>query len=369
MTELSCHCEAERSEAVAIAKSLELNGITTSCAAHTPRNDKNFGSFCKVMDDKSHFHRPQGRGIKGEGLLHRPDCKILKQVQDDKYVSEAHRKELNVLKSYRLNDFKKKAAFTLAEVLITLGIIGIVAAMTIPTLIANYQKKVTATKLKQTYSILSQALKMAQAEHGDPNTWSIAGVKGSSAMDESRREEIVNNFMGTYVKPYIKVVKDFGYKTYLEHGYDGPNFPNGTLCASEQNTSGDAFVLQNGVWVMGLISTTGCLKRDPNDPDVCLERNFDNVLFVTDINGADNPPNAFGKDVFYIYFDNTKPSVTMVAGTGLTRDDYLQRCAEGGSSVSSGNKRRLPVALGSRVSFVIDFLHMLHGNMCVDLRI
>ena len=233
------------------------------------------------------------------------------------------------------NDKKVKAAFTLAEVLITLGIIGVVAAMTIPTLISNYQKKITVTKLKQTYSILSQALKMAQAEHGDPNTWSIAGVKGSSALDEGKREEIVTNFMATYIHPYIKVVKDYGYKSYPEHGYDGPNFPDGGLVSSEQNTKGDAFVLQNGVWVMGLISTTGCLRPDPDNPDVCLERNFDNVLFVTDVNGADTPPNAFGKDLFYIFFDNSKPSVTMVSGTGLTRDDYMERCEQGGSSVSS----------------------------------
>ena len=38
-------------------------------------------------------------------------------------------------------DNKKKTAFTLAEVLITLGIIGIVAAMTLPTLIASYNKQ------------------------------------------------------------------------------------------------------------------------------------------------------------------------------------------------------------------------------------
>ncbi len=38
-----------------------------------------------------------------------------------------------------------KNGFTLAEVLITLGIIGIVAAMTMPALIANYQKKVLVT--------------------------------------------------------------------------------------------------------------------------------------------------------------------------------------------------------------------------------
>ena len=55
------------------------------------------------------------------------------QVRDDKLVGEAHINELN--------DFKKKAAFTLAEVLITLAIIGVVAAMTIPTLIQNYQER------------------------------------------------------------------------------------------------------------------------------------------------------------------------------------------------------------------------------------
>ena len=184
MALVSCHYEAERSEAVAIAKSLELNEITTSCA--TPRNDMCHpealaegsqekipqhltatptdtgshnsylvGSLCKVRDDKSHFPRPTGEGLRERGL----------SAHDD-------RKELNVLTSYRLNDFKKKAgtthvdmsgnirrvAFTLAEVLITLGIIGIVATMTIPTLLANYQKKVTATRLKTSYSKMMQVL-------------------------------------------------------------------------------------------------------------------------------------------------------------------------------------------------------------------
>ena len=109
---------------------------------------------------------PQGRGKKGEGLLHRPDCKILKRVQDDRVLSKAHRKELNVLTSYRLNDFKKKIAFTLAEVLITLAIIGVVAAMTIPTLMANYQQKVLNNQFKKTYAMLNQALLNAQSQLG-----------------------------------------------------------------------------------------------------------------------------------------------------------------------------------------------------------
>ena len=62
-------------------------------------------------------------------------CKILKQVQDDSAVGTF--------------DNNRRAAFTLAEVLITLGIIGVVAALTIPTLIANYKKKQAISKLQK----------------------------------------------------------------------------------------------------------------------------------------------------------------------------------------------------------------------------
>ena len=69
----------------------------------------------------------------------------------------------------------KKAAFTLAEVLITLVIIGVVAAMTIPTLISDYQEKVTITKVATAYSILSNAWQMSLVESGSfkIKTWII----------------------------------------------------------------------------------------------------------------------------------------------------------------------------------------------------
>lgn len=54
--------------------------------------------------------------------------------------------------------------FTLAEVLITLGIIGVVAAMTLPTLIQNYQKGVALNRLKQSYSQLLTGLEAVSAE-------------------------------------------------------------------------------------------------------------------------------------------------------------------------------------------------------------
>lgn len=61
---------------------------------------------------------------------------------------------------------KKIFAFTLAEVLVTLGIIGIVAAMTLPTVYRECQKFVLSVQFKKTYSTLSQALQKAQADMG-----------------------------------------------------------------------------------------------------------------------------------------------------------------------------------------------------------
>ncbi len=59
----------------------------------------------------------------------------------------------------------KKFGFTLAEVLITLGIIGVVAAMTIPTLIANTNSAKFRSQFKKTLSTMNQAALMGQAQY------------------------------------------------------------------------------------------------------------------------------------------------------------------------------------------------------------
>ena len=56
----------------------------------------------------------------------------------------------------------KNWGFTLSEVLITLGIIGVVAAITIPMLMSHYNKYITETRLKAVYSTILQGIKMAQ---------------------------------------------------------------------------------------------------------------------------------------------------------------------------------------------------------------
>lgn len=67
--------------------------------------------------------------------------------------------------------FRLKVAFTLAEVLITLGIIGIVAALTMPMLIQNYNKKITEVRLKKFYSIMNQAIDRLKVDYGDTGNW------------------------------------------------------------------------------------------------------------------------------------------------------------------------------------------------------
>ncbi|MFR1671757.1 MAG: prepilin-type N-terminal cleavage/methylation domain-containing protein [Candidatus Gastranaerophilaceae bacterium] len=65
----------------------------------------------------------------------------------------------------------KRYAFTLAEVLITLGIIGIVAAMTMPSLIQNHQVKSTVSRLKKVNSVLNQAYLFIRQNDGEFQDW------------------------------------------------------------------------------------------------------------------------------------------------------------------------------------------------------
>lgn len=88
---------------------------------------------------------------------------------------------------------KKKKAFTLAEVLITLGIIGIIAAMTLPTLVAKYKKLVIETSLKKTYSELQNLVKISEAANGDWHEW-----------DGSKP---ITRYVEQYFAPYIHLTR------------------------------------------------------------------------------------------------------------------------------------------------------------------
>ena len=265
--------------------------------------------------------------------------KIPQQVRDDKDVSEAHSKELNVLTSYRLNDFKKKAgathvdmsanirraAFTLAEVLITLGIIGVVAAMTIPTLIANYQKKQTVSKLKQTYSTISQTLTMAQAEHGDTTTWEVAGIYGTPTDDTNfNHKDAITKFATKYFIPYLKVSKDFGYTQEQTVNYDGPYSPVTNNYVAGRGTPKYRILLTNDILISVGIGTSSCVGGT-NPDGSCVSTEYRNIIFEVDINGF-SKPNTYGKDIFYMTFDLRKRIFEFLKGNNNSRQVYLNYC-------------------------------------------
>lgn len=87
----------------------------------------------------------------------------------------------------------KKFAFTLAEVLITLGIIGIVAALTMPVLIANHKKQVVITRMQKFYSTINQAIKLSEAENGDALNW-----VPPEYLDSDSLYDFWNNYMLKY---------------------------------------------------------------------------------------------------------------------------------------------------------------------------
>lgn len=88
---------------------------------------------------------------------------------------------------------KKSFGFTLAEVLITLGIIGIISAITLPNLIANYQKKSVANRLKKMYAVTKQAVKLSTVDNDEVSGW-----------DWDLAENDIYNFTKTYFSPYFK---------------------------------------------------------------------------------------------------------------------------------------------------------------------
>lgn len=99
--------------------------------------------------------------------------------------------------------FDKFVAFTLAEVLITLGIIGVVAALTIPSLISRYRGKVAVSRLQKFYSTMQQALTKSELDNGQMSDWTYATLYS---------QEENTTFFETYLKKYLSVLK-------YENGY------------------------------------------------------------------------------------------------------------------------------------------------------
>lgn len=164
-------------------------------------------------------------------------------------------------------------AFTLSEVLITLGIIGVVAAMTLPNLIMKYEKQKTVEQLKVAYSLLSQAVSNSVAENGDIDNWDYS--------------LLYKDFCKKYIIPYMKVVKECDGAVCENTKMEDGRYFNGYY-----EITGDkffnieySFVLSNGMIVM------------------CDSTSINLVVFTVDIDGQKGK-NTLGKDIFAFYLLN-----------------------------------------------------------------
>ena len=98
-------------------------------------------------------------------------------------------------------DKLKRPAFTLAEVLITLGIIGVVAALTLPALINNYEKSVVETRMQKFYTNINAALKLSIVENGDMVDWTFP----QDYYDADGSEQFFNTYLKNNLQ-YLKTV-------------------------------------------------------------------------------------------------------------------------------------------------------------------
>ena len=222
----------------------------------------------------------------------------------------------------------RNTGFTLAEVLITLGVIGIVAALTIPAIITNIQDKQFKTAYKESISIISQAMRQVYSDSEETYTntaWQQMPVyfcKLQKQMKVSKSGincELVNEdsvFTSQYPTWPRTSTKWHADNTW----YDKKHNPQ-TLNASYWNLT---MYLMNGMKI-----------------------NFNcGFLIFVDVNG-DKKPNTIGRDIYFMYFDDgqTSPNTGFskrksinangctINGTNatptLTKDNYVEDCLQG----------------------------------------
>ena len=170
-------------------------------------------------------------------------------------------------------------AFTLAEVLVTLGIIGVVSAMTVPTLMQNHQRKTYVTQLHKVYNEMQQAFLQ---EITDKNALNLkeAGLT---------TDEAVVNFM----KKRFKVIQDCEDKfepCFADEYSSMDGSERGSLVNGTRNPYSSCYTIASGASIcLGELSTEN-------------EEQLSGALYV-DINGQKGP-NVGGRDMFTMRYYN-----------------------------------------------------------------
>ncbi len=180
-----------------------------------------------------------------------------------------------------------KKAFTLAEVLVTLGIIGVVSAMTIPTLVKNHQRKVYVTQLQAVVSLLSQAVDKAIQDNN------------AISLDETRYSANREANASRFFNDYFKIAKNCGDSL-------TPCFAD-----SYETLDGSDFTLEDPIVALTLANGVSISVFNTNGRTTVYEDDKGNEQKTTDMSyhgnyqlqidiNAQQGPNIVGRDLFYV---------------------------------------------------------------------
>ena len=185
-----------------------------------------------------------------------------------------------------------KKGFTLAEVLITLGIIGIVAALTIPLLIQNTNSSKFASQYKKTLSTLNQAGLMAKA-HFDSDYGTLTATGDCTASESlTNGEDTICGLFNATLKGATHVDSLSGLKA-NNKAYVLPDESPGTVIISKNTpwtpTSGrKGYTLADGSLVVFPKGLKGCTKATDQSIWSFIESNHECVGYI-DVNGPTLP--------------------------------------------------------------------------------
>ncbi len=213
-----------------------------------------------------------------------------------------------------IHHYKNTKAFTLAEVLITLGIIGIVASMTMPSIITNYQKKVTIAQLKKAYSVVSQALVSSQAENGTIEEWNLSNIAQMNPEDPNGSyKETLTAVLDRYFLPYLDIVEDCGLYCAQQK-----NIKRYELNRINEVSWSDKFhyviTLKDGSIIAFMMDSSGAGV-------------YQYIYINVDING-NSKPNVYGRDIFTFMLTSATKKLNM-AGDGYSRETLMSSSRRG----------------------------------------
>jgi prepilin-type N-terminal cleavage/methylation domain-containing protein len=194
----------------------------------------------------------------------------------------------------------RKNAFTLAEVLITLGIIGVIAALTMPALISRYQENVLKIRFKKAFSLISQAYKKAEADlEYIPECYYIEGAGSEDATDqdcEVLKSKVLEN---------LKIIK-----TCTNNSYSNGCIPKYDALDTIKKDKKPDMTPEELADAM-----SGCTMWSQNSIEVTLPAYvlsdgqimmlWRTRAFVVDVNGKSGP-NKWGHDVFDFYLSGNQ---------------------------------------------------------------